>query len=426
MGSGHVHRLANDSAFQVLAVCDVDRSRREAAKKFVDDIYTARLAEGTYKSCTAYNDYREILARADVDAVVFASPDHWHTPQSIDAILAGKDVYCEKPISVTIEEGRRLVETVHRYGRVFQTGTQYRSIPAIRRVCQFIRNGGLGKIKAVYTNIHPISNFMGGERCKPYAQVLALDKCGASYAPLDFALPEESVPEGLDWNLWVGPAPWRPYNRLYHTNPSPGVVPWSFDSAFGVTSSTWFMSHAADVIQWALGSERSGPVEVLHPADGNFPTLSFRYASGTLLHFVETWDAVKNLYHGVPSNARLAGLFGGVFVGERGWLTTMSTGGQLEGEPESLFEEMGLRRTPEVNIGSNDHHANWLKCIRSREAPSADEEIGHRASTFGLLTNISSILGRSLKWDPVAEKFIGDDMANRLCHRANRIWEGNA
>jgi hypothetical protein len=320
---------------------------------------------------------------------------------------------------MTIEEGRQLARTVRRYSRVFQTGTQYRSIPAIRTVCQFIRDGRLGRIKSVFTLYQPLAHFLG-DRFKPYAAVMNLDQCGKSYVPMDFALPPEPVPEGLDWDLWVGPAPWRPYNRMYHVNPSPGVVPWSFSDAFGVTSSTWFLSHGADVIQWALGFEASGPVEIIHPASGQFPTLTCRYASGTLLHFVDHWGIVKDVYHAVPPAARLAGNFGGVFVGERGWVTTMSTGGQIEGAPESLFEEMNLKRTHEVNIGSNTHHANWLECLRTRKTPSADEQIGHRAASLGHLANIACWTGRSLRWDPAKEQFEGAEYANRLLSRAMR------
>jgi hypothetical protein len=287
-------------------------------------------------------------------------------------------------------------------------------------VCQFIRDGGLGKVRAVFTQLHPLANWLGAERYKPYAELLDLAHCGKSYVPMDFALPEEPVPNGLDWDLWVGPAPWRPYNRLYHVNPSPGVVPWSFCDAFGVTSSTWFLSHAADVIQYALGYERSGPVEILHPADRSYPTFTCKYANGTLLHFIERWEIVKELYHAVPATARLAGMFGGLFVGERGWLTTMSGGGQLEGEPESLFDEMGLKRGPEVSVGSNNHHANWLECIRTRQTPSADEEIGHRAAALGHLINIACWTGQSLKWDPVTERFANNEAATRLLSRAMR------
>lgn len=420
MGSGHLHRVAHDPGFQLLAVCDVDETRREQGRATAEQIYTSRQDTESYKGCNAYNDYREILAREDIDAVLIATPDHWHAQQSIDAAKAGKDVYCEKPVSMTIKEGRRIVEAVKRYGRVYQTGTQYRSIPAIRRVCQFIRDGGLGKIRAVFTPYQPLSNFLGGERIEAHRQTLSLEQCARWYAPMDFALPEDPVPAGLDWDMWVGPAPWRPYNKLYHINPSPGVVPWSFCDAFGVTSSTWFLSHAADVIQWALGYENSGPVEVIHPTAGSYPTMTCKYANGTLLHLVDHWGQVKELYHALPEDARLGGNFGGAFVGERGWVTTMSAGGRIEGAPESLFEEMNLRRTPEVNIGSNTHHKNWLECVHSRQSPNANEEIGHRSASLGHLANLSSILGRSLNWDPVRELFIGDEAANRMLSRAQR------
>ena len=420
MGGGHLSRIAYDAGFQLVAVCEVDQTRREAGQKLVNEIYAATQPDGTYKGCAAYKDYREMLARPDIDAVVIVTPDHWHTLQSIDAAKAGKDVYCEKPISMTIHEGRRLVQTMQRYGRVFQTGTQYRSIPAIRKVCQFIRDGRLGKIKSVFTILHPLQNWIGNERFKPYANVLNVPQCGRLYTPTDFALPAEPVPEGLDWDMWVGPAPWRPYNKLYHINPSPGVVPWSFADAFGVTSSTWFLSHAADVIQWALGYEKSGPIEIIHPSSGQFPTITCRYVNGTLLHFVERWETVAKAYHAVPSSARLKGLFGGLFIGERGWLTTMSGSGPIEGEPESLFDEMGLKRTPEVGIGSNTHHANWLECIHTRKGPSADEEIGHRSASLGHLLNIACWTGQSLKWDPVKEQFPDSPPANRLLSRAMR------
>lgn len=421
MGSGHLNLLANRREVQLVAVCDVDRLRCKDGQSTVNAFYAANEPSGNYKGCAAYNDYRELLARPDIDAVVIVTPDHWHSLLSIEAAKAGKDIYCEKPVSMTIHEGRRLAETVNRYGRVFQTGTQYRSIPDIRRVCQFIRDGLLGKVKSVFTPYSTIEGNIANERFEFYADVVNAKLCGKSYVPMDFALPAEPVPDSLDWDLWVGPAPWRPYNRLYHTNPSPGVVPWAFADAFGVASSTWFLSHAADVIQWALGFENSGPVEILHPNGGRFPTLTCKYANGTLLHLVDHWGIVKDVYHAVPATARLAGGFGGVFVGERGWVTTMSAGGRIEGEPESLFEEMQLKRSERgVNIGGNDHYPNWLECIRTRQLPSANAEIGHRAASLGHLANIACWTGQSLKWDPVKEEFIGNDAANRLRSRAMR------
>ncbi len=406
MGHGHLRRLAGDRDIQVLAVCDVDQVRRDEGKQHVEQTYAARSPSGAYNGCAAYNDYRELLARPDIDAVVIVTPDHWHALQAIDAARAGKDIYCEKPISITVRQGRRLVETVQRYGRVFQTGTQYRSIPTVRQVCDFVRAGGLGKVKSVFTLWGKLAGHLGVD----------------SYVPLPFALAAEPVPDGLDWDLWVGPAPWQPYNSAYHRNPSPGVVPWSFHEDFGAAAVTWYHSHAADVIQYALGMETGGPVELIHPSSGTFPTLTCRYANGTLLHLVDHWGMVKDVYKAVPPTARLEGNFGGVFVGERGWVTSMSTGGPIEGGPEELFAEMKLK-TREVNIGDNNHHANWFDCIRTRRQPSCREEIGHRSASLGHLTIIAHKLQRSLKWDPATEEFVGDDAANRwLCRAMRTPW----
>lgn len=419
MGSGHLRRLVGDRDLQVLAVCDVDRLRREDGRKLVDETYASQHSGGTYRGCAAYNDYRELLAREDIDAVVIVTPDHWHALLAIDAVKAGKDVYCEKPISLTIQEGRRLVETVQRYGRVFQTGTQYRSIPTIRQVCDFVRKGGIGKVKQVFTLWTPLGGFFGAARFKPYRHLMDVENSGKSYAPLDMTLPAEPVPDGLDWDLWVGPALWRPYNPGYHLNPSPGVVPWAFCEAFGAASVTWHHSHSADVIQYALGVEDSGPVEFIHPSSGQYPTLTCRYENGTLLHLVDNWAMVKDVYKAVPETARLAGNFGGVFVGERGWVTSMTTGGQVEGGPDRLFDEMKLK-TREVNAGENNHHANFFDCIKTRRKPSCHEEIGHRSASLGNLTIIAHTLHRSLKWDPASEQFIDDEAANRLLLRSMR------
>ncbi|MBI5387400.1 MAG: Gfo/Idh/MocA family oxidoreductase [Verrucomicrobia bacterium] len=407
MGAGHLNVLLNRKESQLLAVCDVDRTRREAGVQRANETYAAARAAGSYRGVDGYNDYREVLARSDIDAVVIVTPDHWHTPIAIHAATAGKDVYCEKPISLNIHEGRQLVEAVRRNGRVFQTGTQYRSIPTIRQVCEFVRGGGLGKLKAAFT----------------IWMKTHVPTVGESYVPLDPALPAEPLLEGLDWNLWVGPATYRPYNSAYHRNPSPGVVPWVFCDAFGAGAITGYHSHAADVIQYALGMETSGPVEILHPSSGQFPTLTCRYANGVLLHHIDHWGQVKELYgnhyKSVPADARLVGLFGGLFVGERGWMTSMSGSGPIEGGPPAILEEMKLA-TRDVVIGANNHHANWFECIRTRQRPSSHEEIGHRSASLGQLVATAYTLERSLKWDPATETFPGDEAANRLRSRAMR------
>ena len=396
MGRGHLGACLGRKGVQVLAVCDVDSVRREEARARADAKYAAEKTSGAYSGCAAYNDYRELLARPEIDAVLIATPDHWHALIAADAARAGKDVYCEKPVSLTIREGRRLAEVVRTYGRVFQTGTQYRTMPPVRRVCEFVRAGGLGRIKHAFA---------------------LWSRCEGSYAPVNPHLPAEPVPEGLDWDLWVGPAPWHDYNRRYHRNPPPGVVPWAFCEDFGAASVTWHHSHSADVIQYALGYETGGPVEIIHPSSGEFPTLTYRYANGTLLHLVDHWGVVKSTYGAVPATARLAGNFGGVFVGERGWVTSMYGGGRIEGEPESIFGEMGMRNRA---LTWGDHHGNWFDCIRTRGRTSTGEEIGHRSASLGHLAITAFRLRRTLAWDPIREEFPGDEEASRLRSRAMR------
>jgi len=403
MGRGHLNRLVGDKSVQVLAVCDVDKSRCKEGKEVVESNYAVSRPKGTYKGCAAYNDYREMLARKDIDAVVIATPDHWHTPVSVYAVKAGKDVYCEKPVSMTIQQGRDLVKAVRVNSRVFQTGSQYRSMSTLHDAINFIRGGGLGKIKSVFTHWCWVT----------------VPTVGRSRIPLNPALPGEPVPEGLDWNQWVGPSPFRPYNHHYHRNPIPGVVPWTFCEDFGNGASTNYHSHAADVIQYALGMEESGPVEIIHPSSKQFPTLTCRYANGTLLHHLDDWGQAKTLYHAVPDDAKLEGMFGGLFVGERGWLNVMYKNGEtLQGSPDTLFQEMKLK-SRKIS-GANNHHANWFSCIKSRERPSSHEEIGHRAASLGHLVTASFKLERSLKWDPAKEVFTGDEEANKLLSRPMR------
>ncbi|HOZ48046.1 MAG TPA: Gfo/Idh/MocA family oxidoreductase [Candidatus Hydrogenedentes bacterium] len=417
VGKGHLRRLAYDPEVEVLALCEVDRTRLDDGLAVVKEANAERTASGEYSGCAAYRDYRELLARDDIDAVVIATPDHWHSALSIHAAQSGKDVYCEKPNSITIDEGRQLVKAIQGNGRIFQNGSQYRTSHAIRKACDFIRKGGLGKVTSAFTLWGRIG--VGGGRFEPYAASLNPAVMGRSYVPMDYALPGEPTPEGLDWDLWLGPALWRPYNSLYHTNPMPGVVPWSFCEDFGVGPSTWYHSHAADVLQYALGYEEGGPVELIHPSSNEFPTLTCRYANGVLLHLVEGWGQVKELYGAVPEDAPLDGNFGGVVVGERGWLTTMSANAGVTGGPEELMAEY---KAPEhdVDLGGKDHHANWFECIKTRGKPYSHEEIGHRAASLGHLTIIAYKLGRSLKWDPVREVFPEDEQANRLLRRARR------
>jgi len=422
MSRGHLKRLLSSREVQVLAVCDVDRVRREEAKNTVEKQYAADQPSGTYRGCAAYNDYRELLARPDIDAVVIVTPDHWHAVQAIDAAKAGKDVYCEKPISLTIQEGRRLVEVVRRYDRVFQTGTQRHSNEIFRKVCQFIREGKLGNIKAVYTTVPLLRNYLGSSQFAPYrGGAMELEKLGESVTAMDIPLPAEPVPEGLDWDLWVGPAPWRPYNRCYHANEtSTGVVPWNFCIDFGHGGLSNHAVHSFDLIQWALGIEESGPVEIIHPNTGDYPTLTYKYANGMLLHMIYLSGARGGLqaYNPIPGKKRVGGMFGALFVGQRGWIDAFA-GGRLECQPKEVADELGLGDA-EISESEHTHHENWLECIRARRWPVCDVEIGHRAASVGHLGDIAWWTGRSLRWDPTKEKFIGDEGADRLRSRVLR------
>lgn len=404
MGRGHLAHFAQNKLAQVVALTEVDRKRLDEGKEQVESYYREETASGTYHGCALYNDFREMLARDDIDAISIATPDHWHTPMSIYAAQAGKDVYCEKPNSIDIGEGRQLVEAIQRHGRIFQNGSQYRTIPAFRRACEFVRKGGLGKVKAAFT--------LWGRNNGPLG-------VGPTPIPLDYAFPGEPVPEGLDWDLWLGPALTRPYNSRYHRNPMPGVVPWSFCEDFGVGASTWYHSHSADVLQYALGYEESGPVEIIHPSSGDFPTMTYRYDNGVLLHLVEGWGQMKERYGALPDDAQVKGNFGGVVVGERGWMSILYGDGGMAGGPDDLMAEYKDPKN-DPPPGSRDHHTNWLECIKTREKPSSHEEIGHRGASLGHLTIIAYKLGRSLKWDPKREVFPEDDQANRMLTRAKR------
>ncbi|MDG2255251.1 MAG: Gfo/Idh/MocA family oxidoreductase [Opitutaceae bacterium] len=418
MGRGHTRRLVLDPGVEFRAVCDVDRTRRLNAKDAVESY-----SQGGGSSCKDYNDYRDVLARDDIDAVVIVTPDHWHTPISIHAAEAGKDVYCEKPVSLTITEGRQLVEAVQRHDCVFQNGSQYRSRPGIRRPCEFIRKGGLGKIKSAFIPWDRLG--LKGKLMEPYADVLNASVTGKSMIPLDFALPEEPVPAGFDWDLWLGPAPWHPYNSCYHTTDMLRGVPWYFDEDFGLAASTQHHSHSAEVLQYAIGQEETGPVEIIHPSSGEYPTLTYRYPNGALVHLIEGngmnpqhWEPVKKHYGAVTDDVEIKGNFGAVVVGEQGWLSTMSNA-PIVGGSKVLMEEYN-RPEHDVDLGGIDHHGNWLQCIKTREKPSSHEELGHRAAVLGQLTIIAYKLGRSLKFDPVREVFPEDEQANRLLRRAKR------
>ena len=375
MGRGHLRYFLLSGDAQVVAVCDADHWRREDAKTTVEETYAAAQTGGTYRGCRAYRDLRELVARDDLDAVVVAT-----------------GVYCEKPISKTIREARAMVEAGRRYGRVFQIGLQQRSTPEFRKACRLVQDGRIGEVKIVYV-------------CFPGTNS-------------DVNLPVEPVPDGLDWEMWLGPAPWRPFNgRFHYYGKPPRVVPWHFCRDFGGGNLTSNAVHAFDVVQWGLGMDQSGPVEVIPPETGAFPSLTYKYANGVLLQVDWKLDPQKHFVpEGWDPDTRIQN-FGAVFVGADGWIH-VGRQGYLKSFPEEIVMQSTGGADPTQPV--NNHHQDWLECIKTRRPPACDVAIGCRSTIVSHLGCIAHWTGRSLKWDPAKEEFVGDAEANRLRSRAMR------
>lgn len=375
-GGADVRAAHRKAEVRMVAVADVNAPRAEQLAKSLGAV--------------AYQDYRKLLERKDVDAIITATPDHWRALVSIHAAQAGKDIYAEKPMTLTIREGRLMVQAVRKYGRVLQTGSQQRSQPENRFGCELIRNGRIGKIQMVIGNNYP--------------------------SPWECALPAQSVPEGLDWDMWCGPNAVVPYHGdLYAPRANPGWI--SFRPYSGGEMTGWG-PHGLDQIQWALGMDDTGPVEVWTEGEPfqaptytapesrargericNSPMVFYRYANGVTV----------KLDNGNPG--------GGIFIGDKGKIEIFR--GRVTANPAELLEEK--IRSDEIHLyESRDHIQNWLDCIKSREKPIADVEIGHRSTTMCHLGNIARWVGRRLKWDPEKEIFPGDEEANQLLDRPRR------
>lgn len=366
---------------RIVAICDVNLSRAEAvASKW---------------KCAAYQDYRKLLEAKEVDAVVVATPDHWHALPSIHACQAGKDVYCEKPLSLTVVEGRRMVEAARKYGRVFQTGSQQRTLAANRLACAAVRGGRLGTIQRVIAHNYP--------------------------SPWQCDLPAQSPPATLDWDRWCGPTEWRAYHeQIYEPRAKPGWI--SFRPFSGGEMTAWG-AHGFDQVQWALAMDESGPVEVWTegepfdpptfrapaPRDAadrvcGRPKVLFRYDNG----------AIVTLEDGPAGGAR--------FVGTQGTLA-VDRGRFAADQPElaaELKKDLAAAQQPAAASDTALHLANWIECIRSRQRPNADVEIGHRSATVCHLGNIARWTGRRLRWNPRDETFVDDAAANALLDRERR------
>ena len=367
VGRRHLGRALALRHFQVRGCCDVDKKILSGALSLARG--------GTKRRVLGWGDFRRMLDAKDIDAVIIATPDHWHALISIYACRAGKDVYCEKPLSLTIREGRRMVEAVRRYGRVFQTGTQHRSKHHTRFACELVRSGRIGKLHTIRTGI-------------PYAL----------WPPPP--VPNSAPPPQLDYDMWLGPAPARPYNaKRVHQH---FRCFWDYSGG----QMTNHGHHANDLAQWGNGTELTGPISVegraWYEPHGWYEVpmrseATFEYANGV------------RLICGLGSAARFQGSDGEIYCGY---------GSLKASRAELLTQPIGPN---DVHLyRSTDHHGNWAECIKSRKLPICDVEIGHRTVTLCHLANIAIRLGRKIRWDPDKEEILNDEEATRMLHRAYR------
>ncbi len=370
-GNQHLNNIP--PAGQVAAICDCDLPNTTEALK-------------THQAkWQVYQDYRKLLERKDIDAVIVCPTDPHHVLASMLACQAGKDVYCEKPLSVYVSEGRALVKAARKYHRVVQTGTQQRTMQMDRFACELVRDGGIGKVKWV-----ECVNFRGPD---PYP-----------------GFPAAPIPAGLDWDLWMGPTPQRPYNNKIHKDW------WGQWRDYAGNMITFLGAHAFDMVQYALGTDQTGPVELWPVEEVKNGRLHFRYANGVEVRM--TFADEKPPYRG-PRN-------GAVFVGEKCKIEINRN--KFTTNPRDFVKNPPPPESAAAWIGpgwiARGHVQNWLECIKSRGTPNADVEIGHRTATICHLCNITRQLGRRLHWDPEQETFVGDDEANRLLDRPRRKgWE---
>lgn len=365
------HFLAFDDV-RCIAVSDCRANRLAAAKKTVDTHYGD-------EACATHPDFRELLARADVDAVLIATGDRWHAPLSILAARAGKDIFCEKPVSMTVGEGRALVDTTVSYGTVYQACHQRRSVAPYRFQAEVVRKGMIGEVHTIICQVWEGPTV-------PYRE-------------------PSPVPEGFDYDMWLGPTPWRPYNQAY-------VGGWNYFWDVGGGPLIGMGCHYTDLVQWALLRDDTGPVDY----EGTATWKADAYSETPV-----TAECTCTYADGIKIVLRSSGTFADRyirFVGSEGWVQVDDHTNAVTTFPESIRRDASI--TAQGYAQTGDHVRNWLDCIKSRSRPICHPESAHRANTICHAVNIGLRLGRSLKWDPQAEHFLDDDQANAKLHRAMR------
>jgi len=390
---------------QMIAVCDVNRAGRgyyypervlgrETAQRWVNEHYAQKSGQSAHNGCRAYADFREVLAREDIDAVSIVVPDHWHSIIAIAALRVGKDVYCEKPLALTIYEGQQMVDAVRRSKRVFQCGAQFRSSPVVRRACELVRSGRLGEIRRVLTTVDANSFPSPG----PGWQA-------------------QPVPEGFDYDFWLGPAPVAPYHieRCFHR--------WRYILDYSNGQTVNFGAHTNDIAQWGLGTDLTGPVE-FEDTGAEFPPAGSLFTAATKTSFRARYGS------GVELVCQTAKVSSTKFEGTEGRLE-VSLGGRLATFPENLKDsELGpgdvhlpvsnprraAKNRDEIDA---DHVRNFLDAVQARRDPIEPVEIGHRSASLCILGNIAQLLKRKFAWDPQTQRST-DAEVNRMLRRPMR------
>jgi predicted dehydrogenase len=374
----------NASDTQVTAVCEVDAWRLDNAQKAVEKHYAQEKVSGTFKGCSIYKDFRELLGRTDIDAVMISTPDHWHVPMAIAAAKAGKDICCEKPLTLSIAEGRVLSDTVQRYNRVFRTDSEFRSHACFQKACELVLNGRIGKVHTIRTGVPA-----GDKGCPPQQKM--------------------PVPEELDYEMWLGPAPYAPYtlNRV-HPRQSYQRPGWMRVPDYCEGMVTNWGAHLNDIAQWGNGTERTGPVEVegsgRYPPDGLWNVLlsfeiKYRYGNGVRLIYNISEPYVR-------------------FEGTDGWIQADYNSRALKAQPQAILKSpIG---PDEIHLPLKSEKRDFIDAVKTRGRTLADAEVGHRTNSLCQLGHIAIQLGRKLRWNQDAERFINDQTANRLLTRPMR------
>jgi hypothetical protein len=387
MGGGNTRRFLQFDDARVVAVCDVQESRRRQLKDTVDQKYGD-------KGCATYGDYRELLARPDIDAVMIATGERWHPLISIEAARRGKSMYCEKPMARTVEEAIAVRAAVNRAGVVFQLGTQQRSTYYFRHACELVRNGRIGQL-----------------------QTIAMASAGGYSTALPPEVPKE-VPPGVDWDMWLGPAPWAPYSDLRIG------LNWLEinDYGLGLMGGSWGI-HEYDIAQWVNNADHTGPITVEGTAEyfqdlrdtASRYDIEFVYANGVRAHMMDLRTARTRFNHFQQGGAEQRG-FGDVLIGTEGWIFVSRE--SVYTQPESLMRT--VIGPNEIRVRSNEHKRNFLDAVRTGRQPISHIEAAVRGETMCQMGDIATRLKRKLRWDPEQELFPNDAQANARLSRPMR------